>query len=307
LSVKKLDVIVAGDIFVDMIMSGFPEWPKPGAEAFATDLRREIGGGAAITACGLAKLGSRTGVLGVLGYDSQWVLDRFKSRGVGTSDLRIDRTDSTACAVAISTPEDRTFLTYPGANRGFPELLAQVAGAGQLAHARHVHLGWAPKLETAAELVAAIHANECTVSLDVGWHEHWLADPRAMALLRLIDIFFPNEVESLRMTGEAEPERALRCFEAAGVRRVALKLGGNGAMLLWDGAIFTAQPFSVTPVDTVGAGDCFDAGFLYFWLNGATPEASLRAGNFCGAASTEGYGGIDGFPDLTRVAQALRD
>jgi sugar/nucleoside kinase (ribokinase family) len=84
--VKKLDVMVAGDLFMDIIMSGFPYWPQPGQESVASEMRREVGGGAAITACGLAKLGSTVGVLGVVGSDAgAWVIDHLRKCGVQTS------------------------------------------------------------------------------------------------------------------------------------------------------------------------------------------------------------------------------
>jgi ribokinase len=306
LSAAPLDVIAAGDLFIDLIMSGFPAWPQPGTETYASEFRREIGGGAAITACGLAKLGSKTAALSVVGHDGGWVVERMQRLGVDTSRQCAEAFDLTAVSVAISTPKDRTFLTYPGANRHLPEKLLQAAASGALGEARHVHLGCAPSLDTAADLLRTIRGNGCSISLDAGWHEDWLADPRALALLRSVDIFFPNEAEALRMTGENHPDRCLRAFEAAGARRVALKLGAIGAALLWDGDIFHMEPHSVMPLDTIGAGDCFDAGFLHFWLRGAPPLTCLRAGSFCGAASTEAYGGIDGFPDLARVAHALK-
>lgn len=289
-------------------MSGFPSWPQPGTEAFAREFHREVGGGAAISACGLAKLGSRTAVLGVVGHDSgEWVANRMKSIGVSTSQLRFDPVEPTGVTVAISTSEDRTFLTYHGANRCFQPMLAEAAASGGLANARHVHLAWAPGLDTAAELIAAIRAQGCSISLDVGWHEDWLADPRAIALLPTIDILFLNEVEARRMTGEDDRERILHWLASAGARRVALKLGPDGAALLWDGGIMSVKPYPVKPIDTTGAGDCFDAGFLHFWLQGESSLACLRAGNFSGAASTEAYGGIDGFPDFERVKLELID
>jgi sugar/nucleoside kinase (ribokinase family) len=303
---RTLDVVVAGDLFVDLIMSGFPSWPLPGTESFAAAFQRDLGGGAAITACGLARLGSRTGVMSVVGNDhGQWVAERLNSFGVITSQLRFDPVEPTAVSVAITTPEDRTFLTYHGANRSFPGALAAAAASGELTHTRHVHLGCAPDLSHAAALLQAIQANGCTVSLDTGWHRDWLADPRAMELLRFTGIFFPNEVEARRMTGETTPGRILRAFEAAGAGRVALKLGAAGAALLWDGEILRVEPCSVTPVDTIGAGDSFDAGFLHYWLHGASPLTCLRAGNFCGAASTEGYGGLSAFPDIDRIQRHI--
>src|SRR5271165_2471147 len=149
------DVIVAGELFIDLILSGFDFWPGPGQEAFAKELRREVGGGAAITACGLAKLGSSTAVLGVVGEDSgDWVAKRLRESGVATSALLFDSAQPTALTVAISSPEDRTFLTFPGANRLLPEALAKAAGLGEFAQARHVHLACAPALNTAYELLS---------------------------------------------------------------------------------------------------------------------------------------------------------
>lgn len=305
---RTFDAIVAGDLFVDLILGGFTEWPGPGTEVFAKDYRRDVGGGAAITACGLAKLGSHTGVLSVVGNDTgAWVAERLHSFGVQTSELRFHATEPTAFSVAVSTAQDRTFLTYQGANRSFPEVLAEAATAGGLRKTRHVHLGWAPPLETAQALFVAIRANGCTVSLDTGWHEAWLSDARAMDLLRDVDIFFPNEVEALRMTGHADPEACLRAFRQAGARRVVLKLGPRGGAMLWDGEILQAAPCVVTPVDTIGAGDSFDAGFLHYWLRGEAPLTCLKAANICGALSTEAYGGVAGFPDAAKVAAILKE
>jgi ribokinase len=303
---QTLDVIVGGDLFVDLIFSGFPCWPQPGTEAFAREFHRDVGGGAAISACGLARLGSRTAILGAVGHDSgQWVAERLNSAGVSTSQLRFEPVEPTAITVAISTPEERTFLTYHGTNSCFPAMLRAAVSSGQLANARHIHLAWAPDLDTGAALLAAIRGEGCTISLDAGWHEEWLADPRSIALLPLIDIFFPNEVEARRMTGEVDYERMLRRLASAGARRVALKLGPDGAAMLWDGDIMRVKPCPVRPIDTTGAGDCFNAGFLHFWLRGEAPLTCLRAGNFCGGASTEAHGGINGFPDRERVKLEL--
>ena len=303
----KLDVIVAGDLFVDLIMSGFPFWPGPGQEAFATEYCREIGGGVAITACGLAKLGSKAGVLAVVGSDvGSWVVDGLRSRGVDVSAICFDPDQPTAFSVAVSSPQDRAFFTYAGANARFPDILRQTAATGGLSHARHVHLGFAPNLQNVSELLAAIRSNGCTVSLDIGWHESWLCDPRAMDVVRALDLFFPNEREAACMTGESDAEAMLRVFAERGLNTVALKLGTRGAALLWDGQITMAEPYEAVPVDTTGAGDAFDAGFLHGWAAGQPPEVCLRIGNFCGALSTEALGGIKGFPTREQLDQALR-
>src|SRR5262249_3068511 len=145
----------------------------------------------------------------------------------------------------------------------------------------------------------------CSVSLDMGWHEDWLTDPRSLDVLPLIDIFLPNKMEAQRMTGERDCERMLRALEAAGARRVALKLGSDGAALLWDGEVHYAARIRVSPVDPTGAGDCFNAGFLHYWLQGEPPLKCLRAANICGALSTEALGGVNGFPNPERIRLAL--
>ncbi len=165
-----------------------------------------------------------------------------------------------------------------------------------LAQARHVHLACAPDLDTAGELLQALKLNDCCISLDVGWHEQWLRDPRSMAVVRNVDIFFPNESEASCMTGETEPRAILEAFADANVKAVVLKLGAHGAALLWGGRVIMGDPFPVDAHDTTGAGDCFDAGFLHAWLKGEPPERCLRVATICGALSTEALGGIDAFP-----------
>jgi ribokinase len=293
----RFDVLVAGDLFLDLVMSGFGSWPCPGEEAFAKKFYKEVGGGAAITACGLSKLGLHTGVLGsVGGDDGQWMLDRLQTLGVDTSRIRQSSTEPTAVTVSVSTALDRTFLTYSGANRELPEILRNLPSVAASSQVRHVHLAHAIDLETAQASFKAITDKGQSLSLDVGWHPEWFADSRGIAALTEVDIFFPNEREAALITGEAEPERILRALERIGLKRIALKLGAQGAALLWDGEIAFQQAGAIEPVDTTGAGDCFDAGFLYAWLRGMDPKLCLRAGAACGEMSARTLGGLAGFP-----------
>jgi sugar/nucleoside kinase (ribokinase family) len=303
----RLDAIMAGEIYIDLIMSGFSFWPRPGQEAVASFFHRAIGGGAAITGCGMARLGARVGVFSAAGEDTgAWVVAQLARCGVDASALIFDPVEPTAFTVAATTPEDRAFLTYPGANRCSPAALAAAAAQRRFSRARHVHIASGPDLDRFPELLRSIRRNGCTISLDVGWHEEWLRDPRSLAGLRAVDMFFPNEVEARTMTGESDPVLALKRFAEAGLTRVILKRGACGAAMLWDGEVTFAKPLVVTPVDTTGAGDCFDAGFLHAWLMGAPPSLCLQTANICGALSTEAYGGIAGFPAPERVQYELK-
>lgn len=290
------DVLVAGELYVDLILAGFDEWPQPGREVFAKQYRRELGGGTAITACGLAKLGTRVSVLGAIGADDDaWLKTELKHRDVDINNLFVDASEPTGITVAASTPVDRAFLTYVGANKNLPLLLES---AESLPLYRHLHLACAP---SASVLESLIRHKSGTVSIDAGWHPTWLDDPHIRTMLKDVDLFFPNEIEAAHMTKEKQPMRMLDVFQEHGLQRVALKLGAKGAALLWDGEVWFEPAVAVTPIDTTGAGDCFDAGFLHSWFAGETAHECLRIANLCGAKSTEALGGIAGFPSPEQV------
>ncbi len=301
---KNWDVITVGDVFVDIVMSGFAAMPELGTEAECDRLQYEVGGGAAITACGLAKLGCKTAMLAVVGNsDSAWFRQRVVDCGVDVSPLRLHESEPTATTVSISTNNDRAFFTYRGANKMLVELFGNHSLRQTMQQARHVHLASPLGPGTLIKLTNELHDAGTTLSLDVGWSQAWLCDERTWLALQAVDLFFPNEREAELMTGQAEPEMMLQAFADAGVQTVALKLGANGSALLHEGKFYFAAPHNVDPIDTTGAGDCFDAGFLFAWLNGNVPAECLRIANVCGALSTRALGGIAAFP----VNDELRD
>ena len=303
---RRVDVLVAGDLFLDLVMSGFESWPNPGEESFAKEFHKEVGGGAAITACGLAKLGFGALVLGVVGKsDGGWMVEELRSHGVDVSGIRVSDAEPTAFTVSVSTARDRALFTYGGANREFAAALETLVGLAKHKGVRHVHLAHAVKPTEAERLFQQIREAGCSLSLDVGWHPNWLADPQAIAALRLVDVFFPNEREAGVVTKETDPRRMLEAFHRIGLRQVALKLGSAGAGLLLKGEIILQPSGRVEAVDTTGAGDCFDAGFLYAWLQGMEPRQCLRAAAACGEMSVRVMGGIAGAPSREELESLL--
>jgi sugar/nucleoside kinase (ribokinase family) len=303
---KTWDVVVVGDFFIDIIMSGFYELPRLGEESFARTMRTEVGGGAAITSAGLARLGLNVAVLGVVGHeDGIWIVKRLMAAGVNASALEIHETEPSGHTVSVSTPQDRAFFTYYGANEQLTRLLKEKEARTLMCSARHVHFACGPDPVLDAPLFRELRRSGSNVSIDVGWHEAWLTDPTSYDLLRNVDIFFPNEREAELMTGSSQPDEMLRSFADNGIQRVALKLGSKGAMLDWEGTIYAAPPYPVEPLDTTGAGDSFDAGFIYGWLSGQPPADCLQMGAVCGALSTRGLGGISGFPTKSELEDAL--
>jgi|SRR5579884_969789 len=304
---KTWDVVVVGDFFMDIVMTDFYRLPQLGEEAFARKLRQEIGGGAAITACGLARLGLKVAVLGVVGReDGMWIVKRLIAAGVNATALEHHPTEPSGVTVSVSTAEDRAFFTYYGANERLPELLREPAARALMAEARHAHFACGPDADETA-LFDELHERGCTISLDVGWHEVWLDDRSNDGLLRRCDVFFPNEREAERLTGESDSNLMLGAMADRGIRGVGLKLGARGGKLLWKERVYATPPYPVAPVDTTGAGDSFDAGFIYAWLRGDPPEECLQAAAVCGALSTRAMGGLEGFPTAQELSEAQEE
>jgi sugar/nucleoside kinase (ribokinase family) len=288
---------------VDEILSGFQALPKLGEEAFARKFHRDVGGGAAITACGLAKLGMRVAVLGAVGrHDGNWAVDRLKSCGVDTSGIEIHE-EPTGLTVSVSTREDRAFFSYYGANRWLPHILRKPGTLATMTSAQHVHFACAPDTELDTALLASLRRRRCRISIDVQSHISWLTQPDSFSVLRQCDLFFPNEREAEWISGEIGVTRILRALRDKGLRGVALKLGGKGAALLWRKREILRDAFPTETVDTTGAGDCFNAGFIYAWLRGEKPERCLELANICGALSTRALGGIAAFPGVQELEQ----
>jgi sugar/nucleoside kinase (ribokinase family) len=140
------------------------------------------------------------------------------------------------------------------------------------------------------------HSLQLTTSLDTNYDpsEQWIGFDE---LLSVTDVFLPNRTEALSITKSADVESASRQL-AKKAKLVAIKLGAEGALACRESTIVHSESISVTVVDTVGAGDSFDAGFMYGYLNNWHLGKSLRLACVCGALSTQQAGGTNGQPTL---------
>ncbi|WP_158748725.1 carbohydrate kinase family protein [Acidobacterium sp. S8] len=293
---KKLwDVAVAGEIFADHVFAGFERWPQPGEELFTDCYVREVGGGAAITACALARLGRQVALFAVGGRGDTWIEDRLRSFGVIVEDLRLVE-EGTAVTVSLSTREDRSFFTWPGANRQLAEHLRNPETQARMAQSRHVHFAVALERELAQELFPPLKQAGCTISIDPGHHPNWLKNPENWRTCGEVDFFLPNEKEGQIMTGQESPESILRELASADIRGVVLKLGSDGAAALVNDRTFQARPFAIEVVDTTGAGDAFDAGLIDAFLDSRPLPSAIEQGCLCGSLSTRQAGAISALP-----------
>ena len=304
---KNWDVVVVGELFTDEILADFHALPKLGEESFARRFKREIGGGAAITAVGLAKLGVRVAILGSVGSDGDWITHRLESYGVDAGNLIVHPKEPTGLTVSVSTREDRAFFSYYGANDLLAANLRNPKWLSVMSKARHVHIAASPDGELDIKLMPFLRRRGCRISIDVQSNMSWLVEPSSLTLLHQADMFFPNEREAEWVSGETGFPRILRGLREQGMRGVGLKLGGKGAALSWGKEEYLVDPVEVTTVDTTGAGDCFNAGFIYAWLHKKAPQRCLETANLCGALSTRELGGLDGFPSLPELSELLKE
>jgi len=119
-------------------------------------------------------------------------------------------------------------------------------------------------------------------------------------------VFLPNEDEIRRITGRKTVEDALKSLSKR-VSCIVAKCGSRGALVQTGDELVHVPPLRVEPVDTIGAGDSFDAGFLHAYLRGLDPAQCAAAGNVTGALSTLRTGGTEAFRDSQLRQRFLRD
>jgi sugar/nucleoside kinase (ribokinase family) len=266
-----------------------------------------VGSSSAILACGAARLGLRVAFIGICGDDvfGRFMLAEMEQRGVDVSSVIVRKDGQTGLSVILNREADRAILTHLGS---IADLQASDLRDSLLRQTRHLHVA-SYFLQTKLQpdlpaLFQRAHSFGLTTSLDTNYDpsERWLGFNE---LLSATDIFFPNKTEAFSITGQNEIEAAAKQL-ASTSRLVAIKLGADGALLQMGEKTIHVPSIPVKVVDTVGAGDTFDAGFLYGYLNGWDMEKTLRLAAVCGALSTQAAGGTTAQPTLDRALTFLK-
>lgn len=293
---RPLDCLVAGEANADLLIDGIArlEFEK---EKLATDMNLVLGGSSSIFAFNLARLGAKVGFAGIVGDDffGHFVLQRLRWAGVDTRTLVPRRKVKTGLTIWCNQGSKRAGITYAGS---MALIRARDVPDATLRSARHLHVGAYFLLENlhpgAAGLFRKAQKLGLTTSLDCNYDPSEAWDSGIRGVLKFTDIFFPNEIEALRLTNSRDVEKA--AFELSKLVRIAaIKLGAKGAIVYAEGKRFRVPAVKARVVDTTGAGDSFDAGFLACFLKGGSIEESARAGVAAGARAVSAIGGTGGF------------
>jgi sugar/nucleoside kinase (ribokinase family) len=223
-----------------------------------------------------------------------WIERRLSDFGVSSKGLHRSR-GRTGTTVSVSSKVDRSFFTFVGDNSKLGEYLAGETILDHLMQARHVHFAMPLTSGLAARLLGKLTAAGRTTSLDVGHQATWLRDSANLRTCSMVRYLLPNEREArILCSGDA-----LAYLDFTRQRRWpsgVVKLGPAGAMMRTDnGPLVTRSP-EVEVVDTTGAGDAFDAGFIDGLLDNEGGEECMRRGCVCGGLSTRVAGALRGLP-----------
>jgi sugar/nucleoside kinase (ribokinase family) len=300
-------VLVIGDLNADLILTGLSSRPVYGREVLVRGCRMTLGGSAANFACGLARLGRPVRFVGEVGRDptGDMLVDLMRRRGVDVEGVRRDGKVGTGIAVALSERRERALLSFLGT---VETARLRKPASLRFADFAHLHLT-SPFLQEGLRpefprlLRRAQNAGLLT-SLDPGW------DPRGKwdleKLYPWLTFLLVNESEAEALTGEKNPRKAAIAL-ARKVPVAVVKIGPRGAVGAMMGDLLQVPSYPVQVVDTTGAGDAFDAGFIDAWLDGdMKPSDALRFGCACGALSTTRPGGYEGQATRPEALRLMR-
>jgi sugar/nucleoside kinase (ribokinase family) len=306
----RFDVTIAGELNLDLILYGLPEQLEPERELLADRMTLTLGSSSAVVAHNLSALGSRVGFQSRIGDDplGRISLERLREGGVDVSKVRVvPGATTTGLTVILHQKQWRNILTYAGT---IAELTWNDLDLDYLSDSRHFHFSsyylqksLQPRV---AELFQYLKSKGLTISLDTNDDPDDRWEGGLNDLLRHVDLFLPNEREACKAAGTEQLEDAIGKLS----RRVPLlvvKLGRKGALAQKGAERFSAASKEVVPVDSVGAGDSFDAGFLHEYALGSDLATCLASGNRAGALSTTRPGGTEAFRDAAHREKFLRE
>jgi sugar/nucleoside kinase (ribokinase family) len=286
-----LDLVTAGEAFDDVVFHGLAALPRLGEEIRTDRLLRSPGGGAVITAIAASRLGLQCAALGGFSGEAARVL---RDEGVRVRNLR-RQGEAAPMTVAISTPRDRAFVTFTGMNDRLPGRLRR--GLARV-RARHVHLAFCPALMPSVaddRRIAAAQRDRHLLGLRV--ESGNTRRPAVRRARHVSGLSFRESRRSTRLFWRAIVDRgarAMACRAQTGRRQTRRRRRARRRIRRQH----RERAVTVRVVDTTGAGDAFNAGFLAGRLRGLELRDALQLANRVGALSTRRAGGLAALPRI---------
>lgn len=276
-------------------------------------------GAPAITIDCCARLGLKSGFIGVVGADDfgSMLINRLKSDGVDTSRIRVDEGSVTGVAfVAYRSDGSRRFVfnlkQSASANLSPEDIDPDYVSKTRVLHVSGstMYIGEKPR-KACLKAIEVVKGNKGLVSLDPNIRLELLSLEGIRkvfnSVLKDIDLVLVGQDELLMLTGASEVREAVEKILGKGPRLVVVKQGKKGsAVYLENGEVYVARAFEVEEVDPTGAGDVFNAAFIYGYLKNWDMEKTLLFANAAGAIKVARQGPMEGPTSLEEVMAFLR-
>jgi ribokinase len=299
---------VVGSLNVDVIVET-PRFPLPGETVAGTSTAESFGGKGGNQAVALARLGAKPHMIGAVGDDraGNEYLKVMELEGIRTGGVAQLASCPTGMALIEVSGRENRIVVVPGANGLLTPSMALQALSG-LARGDAILLQLEIPIDTVRATLEFARSVGATSILDP-------APARVLPdeILSLVDFITPNETEAAilaeadtALVGKADPLANALALRAKGCKAVVQKAGRKGAYLVAGESALFEPSFPVTVVDTIGAGDSFNAGFAFALARGAAPAEALRWGNAVGSLSTRGSGAQGAMPSLAEVESLLK-
>lgn len=304
MSNKQFDVIVVGELNVDLILNTIDSFPEMGKEKIAKHMTLTLGSSSAIFASNLSSLGANVAFIGKIGDDAfgKLVKESFAEKKVNTDYIITSKKLNTGATIVLNYSEDRAMVTYPGA---MEDLKISDIEEKVIRSAKHLHFSsyfLQPGIQSGLiSLFRMAKKNGLTTSLDIQWDpaEKW--NFNYQETLPFVDVFLPNEQEALLLTDETVLENAIKKLTSF-ANLVVIKLGSKGSVAATDKkSNFRQSYYNNNVVDAIGAGDSFNAGFIYKFINGGKIDECQKFANLTGAVNTTAAGGTTAFENYDQV------
>ena len=301
---KKFDVLVVGELNIDLILDGLQKFPETGKEILADEMLYTLGSSSAIFASNLSALGVSVNYCGCIGNDDfgKKIISDLNGENINTDNLIKTNKTKTGITVAFNFNQDRAMITYPGAMN---ELSEKDITDVVLNNAKHLHVSSAflqPALMPGlSKLFERAKKFGLTTSLDPQWDpaEKWDCDWQS--LLPNVDVFLPNIEELKNITNQSNIRNAVASIKDF-ANIIVVKNSVEGAMAFYKDDV-VEQPAFINKdfADAIGAGDSFDAGFISRFILNKPLKECAETGAICGAINTTAYGGTTAFTNFSEI------
>lgn len=302
-------VVVVGELNLDLILYGLPRELVLDRESLATGLAITLGSSSAIFAHNLAALGTSVGFVSKTGGDAlgKMALEKLAAAGVDVSRVKQgDLRTPTGLTVVLPYPQHRYILTYPGT---MFEMQYSDIDLSYVRAAKHLHLSsfflhrnLRPRI---LDLFRLAKDAGLTTSLDTNDDPENKWGDDLLEVLKFVDLFFPNDREAKKITHTDDLSRSLN--ELAALAKVVVVKRGTGSAICRSGdEQWSLAPPQVKLVDDVGAGDTFAAAFVHLYLRRAKLEDCLAFANIAAAYSVTKEGGTEAFRDSDGLINFIR-